>query len=55
MNDAEKTANEHWKYTEGIINKFRKQEMSINEILKLCKYLYIQAFIHGFKHGVEES
>ena len=46
MNKTElkKLATAHWGYTLGIINL----------MLRLCKYLYIQAFIHGYKHRNDE-
>jgi len=45
-------AEEHWKYTEGII-KLIYHGPKLN--LKIFKYLYIQAMIHGIKHGREEN
>ena len=47
MNKIElrKIANAHWSYTLGVINL----------MLRLCKYLYIEAFIHGYKHKRDEK
>lgn len=45
-------AEEHWKYTEGIIRRCIELD---NETLELMKYLYVQAMIHGHKHGVNED
>ena len=59
-------AEEHWKYTEGIIKrgmlienckeKFRILDIcSLDNIwLELCHYLYVAAMIHGFKHCEDE-
>ena len=38
-------AYDHWEYTEKIII----------QMLSLAKILYVEAFQHGFKHGVETS
>jgi len=39
--EARKLAEAHWKYTEKIILL----------MLELTKYSYIEAMVHGFKHG----
>ncbi len=44
MTDAEKLAREHWRYTGNLLKL----------ALKLAKFLYVQAFIHGVKHGKED-
>ncbi len=41
MTNAEKLAREHWSYTGKLIKL----------ALKLAKFLYVRAFIHGYKHG----
>lgn len=48
MKRSRKSAIEHWKYTLGIIE--RTIVLSEAEI-ELLKFLYISAFIHGWKHG----
>jgi len=49
----EKIAGDHWEYTRGIIVKL---DPSLPErYLSLMEYLYIEAAIHFFKHGKEES
>jgi len=35
----------HWAYTESIIQ----------EVLDLARVCYIEAFIHGHKHGLEDQ
>lgn len=49
MRDFKEEAKAHWKYTEGIIR------ILFRIFLKLAKYLYIQAMIHGYKHGKEDA
>ena len=34
----------HWEYTEKILLK----------MMELCKQLYVDAMVHGIKHGREE-
>ncbi len=41
---TEQIAREHWSYTESLIKV----------LLKLAKFLYVRAFIHGYKHGKED-
>jgi len=56
--DIKKVALEHWKYTDGIIKLSWlytiAPERYAKLFLSLCKYCYIQAFIHGYKHGQED-
>ena len=56
MEGAEKLANDHWSYVEQVITIGNKTEWdkSAKNILNVIKFHYISAFIHGFKHGVEE-
>lgn len=44
MAEIRKQAEAHWKYTYGVIKI----------MLKLVKYLYIEAYVHGYKHGMAE-
>lgn len=43
--DVRQVATEHWEYTEKVLSK----------MAQLGKTLYIEAFIHGYKHGLEDS
>ena len=42
-------AGDHWQYTEGLLKALHLDEETILGL----RYVYIQAFIHGFKHGKE--
>lgn len=59
LTSSEKLALEHWKYTEETIKKVLKLLFGITpdddllETLELCKYFYVQAMVHGIKHGKE--
>jgi len=44
-----KRAEEHWEYTEGIIR------ILFRAFLRLAKYLYVKAMVHGYKHGWEDA
>jgi len=48
-------AEDHWKYTEEVARQMLKlYNASPNEVvLELCKFFYIEAMIHGIKHGRE--
>lgn len=49
----------HWKYTLGVIEHLPIGDTAtIEEYQKwvpLLEYLYIQAMLHGYKHGVEDT
>lgn len=47
---AEKLAIDHWKFIHDLL-KARLGSEYDSELF--YKFLYISAFIHGFKHGVE--
>jgi len=47
--EAKKLAEEHWDYVERLI------ELMIENEMELLKFHYVEAFIHGYKHGVEDS
>jgi len=59
MKDFKKEAEAHWKYTAGIIKLSHLSYIPPNNytkmFLKLAKYLYIQAMVHGYGHGVEDA
>jgi len=43
-------ANEHWEYIEKVLRTAGETE----EVIRKIKFHYITAFIHGYKHAVEE-
>ena len=43
--DVRDEAEAHWEYTDKIIQ----------DVLRLVRTAYIEAFIHGFKHGKRET
>lgn len=43
--DVRAEAEDHWEYTDKIIQ----------DILRLVHTAYVEAFIHGFKHGKREA
>ena len=45
-----KMASNHWDYAEGLI-----RSVSGRVTIESAKYIFISAFIHGFKHGVESE
>lgn len=58
--EMQKLAEEHYIYTEGIIKRLIVSNSQLGleldeKTLELCKYLYIEAFKHGYKHGQEDS
>ena len=44
-----KEAEEHWKYTEGIILKV------FEAMLEVVHYTYVEALLHGAKHERERN
>lgn len=49
ISQARKIANEHWGFIERLLNTLGVDEASISKY----RFFYIEAFTHGFKHGVE--
>lgn len=56
MSDIRERAKEHWGYTEGIIRKLMidLKDFTYEDIINMMEYLYIEAMVHGYKHGVEK-
>ena len=53
-----KKAEDHWKYTKGLMDKTIEDLNIINvksPLRGLNHYLYVEAFIHGYEHGIEET
>ena len=48
--DVEKLAYDHWSYISGLLHAHGEEEYVIQKI----GYHYVTAFIHGYKHAVEE-
>ena len=42
--ELEKLAADHWNYSQALIN----------EVMQITAFAYQQAFIHGYKHAVED-
>ena len=63
--NIKESAEAHWKYTEGIINLCLEwkheggvpiyRDMDTEEWIEVCHYLYVQAMVHGYKHGRDDS
>ena len=50
-NKAEELAQAHWGYIESLL----KIHSVLDEKIKMVEFHYKTAFIHGYKHGVEDS
>ena len=48
---ATKLANDHWQYIESLIRTYADDDDEI----AIAKFHYISAFIHGYKHGQEDT
>jgi hypothetical protein len=44
-NEKRELAEKHWKYTEGLLKTLGKTPTELEH------YLYVQAMVHGMKHG----
>ena len=47
--DPQDLAEAHWMYVFELLEKFCKEELW--EYKEEIRFMYISAFIHGFKHG----
>ena len=52
---ARKIAEDHWKYTERFLNAVLGTEDISPKTRRICKFLYEEGMIHGFKHGKEDE
>ena len=50
QNDAQELASDHWSYVRGVLQAAGLFDDQIEDI----EYHYISAFVHGYKHGVED-
>ena len=46
---ARKLAKQHWSFIEKLLNTLGIDKDSISKY----RFFYVEAFVHGFKHGVE--
>lgn len=50
MTRAEELAEPHWGYIRGLMESTGVDQ----KIIDACAYVYITAFIHGYKHALED-
>ena len=53
MNEAEELAQEHWNWLCKYITRIPLLDK--DDIIEILANLYIDAFIHGYKHGQEKK
>jgi len=51
--DFEKEAHSHWNYTREVAR--RTGSKGSNEEWDVRKFFYVQAMIHGYKHGIDDG
>ena len=51
MEIAEKLADDHWEWVEMLLESFKNIEIGIDTLA----FVYISAFVHGYKHGEESK
>jgi len=49
--DPKRLAEDHWEWAEGLLNSIPE----INVDIEAFEYIYITAFIHGYKHGKQDG
>jgi len=58
--DFKEEAEAHWEYTESVIREYQAlvsgdpEWIPFNSVLKLCKFFYVAAMVHGYKHGRDD-
>ena len=61
MNDEiKKLAEDHWSYVKGVLETQNNFATCVNDclmeaVVEVIGHHYKTAFIHGFKHGIENS
>ena len=48
---VEKLANDHWSYVAEVVETHEEGL----DVIEKCEFHYKSAFIHGYKHGVEDT
>jgi hypothetical protein len=43
-------AEAHWRYVESLLRRHGEE----SAIVERCRFHYVEAFVHGYKHGVED-
>jgi len=51
MINAKKLADEHWSYIESLLQTHCED----SDVIKKIKFHYKSAFIHGYKHAMEDE
>jgi len=51
LDKAQELADAHWSYVENLLRAHNVYE----EDIKIAKFNYISAFMHGWKHALEDS
>ena len=51
--DVQELAEEHWMYILSLLERFCTEDML--DYKEQFRFMYISAFIHGYKHGREEK
>ena len=56
LEEVRRLAEDHWKYTsELIVHVLRIYNIKMDEeLLEILRFLYVEAMIHGYKHGIED-
>ncbi len=48
-------AEAHWRYTKWIVEHGLDTQRGLDHVVELVGYLYVEAMLHGYKHGVDDS
>jgi hypothetical protein len=51
MKDQHEIAEEHWRYIEAVLSVHERSK----EVIEMIGFHYKTAFVHGWKHGMEET
>jgi hypothetical protein len=52
--DFREEAKKHWDFIELLLKTYTEEENKTTVSMACCKMLYIEAMIHGYKHGKED-
>jgi hypothetical protein len=48
-------AEKHWEFILGLLGKFTFDHLNDAQIMDVFEYVYVEAMIHGYKHGIEDE
>lgn len=53
--DFRAEAEKHWQFIERLLKTYTEEENKTTVKMETCRFLYIEAMVHGYKHALTED